>query len=216
MKHICRSLLVLGSVLWAGTAMAGPSFNTDAPANLPSSERQASGPSFGTDAAPSFDPGQGAALENPAAPQAPQEFVESRDESRWLTTSIDPMGKSYVKDEASQTENIELEFRYAFTNRSEDRVFSGLKDVSLTLSCTVETFKGKAEVEIRYTSPMRKLKKQRGPGEYAIVVYKLKADESCVLSKDEGVTWKDIANKLPSDWWGYRIKHQYSVISQKY
>lgn len=42
------------------------------------------------------------------------------------------------------------------------------------------------------------------------------ADESCVVSKDEGVTWDDIASRLPSDWWSYAITHQYSVISQKY
>ena len=71
-------------------------------------------------------------------------------------------------------------------------------------------------MEIRHSEPLRKLKKQRGPGKRVTIVYKLKADESCVLSKDEGVTWEDIALKLPSDWWGYAITHQYSVISQKY
>lgn len=216
MKQLCHSLLVISSMLWSGTALAGPSFNTDAPASAPSLESQASGPSFGTEASPSFDAGQTAVQESSSAPQTSQEFVESKDESRWLTTSIDPMKKSYIKNEAGQTEYIELEFRFAFTNRSEDRVFTALKDVSLTLACTVETYKGKAEVEIRHTNPMRTLKKQRGPGEHVVVVYKLRADESCVLSKDEGITWKEIANKLPSDWWGYKIKHQYHAVSQKY
>lgn len=215
MKHIGHSLLAFSFLLWSGSAQAGPSFNTDAPTNPPTSESQTSAPSFGTDAAPSFDSGQTAVQESIAL-QPPQEFVESKEESRWLTTSIDPMEKSYIKGESGQTEYIELEFRFAFTNRSEDRVFTALKDVSLTLSCTVETFKGKAEIEIRHTNPMRTLKKQRGPGEHVVVVYKLRADESCVLSKDEGITWKDIASKLPSDWWGYTIKHQYHAVSQKY
>ena len=95
-------------------------------------------------------------------------------------------------------------------------MFTALKDVQLVLTCTVETPSGKANVEIRHSSPLRKLKKQRGSGEKVTVVYKVKADESCVLSKDEGVTWEDIALKLPSDWWGYKIRNQYSVISQKY
>ena len=121
-----------------------------------------------------------------------------------------------VSTESGKPAYLELEFRTRFTNRSEDRVFTALKDVLLVLACTVECPSGKATVEIRYDNPMRTLKKQRGPGDKVVVVYKLRADESCVALKDEGVTWEDIAARLPSDWWGYAITHQYSVISQKY
>lgn len=142
--------------------------------------------------------------------------MESKAECRWLTSSIQPLRVREVSSESGKADCLELEFRTRFTNRSEDRVFTALKDVLLVLTCTVETPTGKASVEMRYATPVRTLKKQRVPGDKVVVVYKIRADESCVVSKDEGVTWDDIASRLPSDWWGYAITHQYSVISQKY
>jgi len=216
MNTLMRTLTVLAltSLFYSGSALAGPSFNTDEPL-APVNGGEASGPSFNSDSTSPAVSLPSAVQSPPAEPQPVQEFVESKAESRWLTYSINPLGKSYISDAAGQTEYVELEFSLGFTNRSEDRVFTALKDVQLVLACTVETPSGKANVEIRHTNPLRKLKKQRGPGERVSVVCKLKADESCVLSKDEGVTWEDIALKLPSDWWGYKITIQYSAISQK-
>ena len=208
--------LALASLLCAGTALASPSFNVDEPPLAPANSGEASAPSFGGDAsapAVSHAPAEPAP---PAEAQPPQEFVESKDEGRWLTSSIQPLRKREVSHTSGKVEYLELEFRTRFTNRSEDRIFTALKDVLLVLSCTVECPSGKATVEIRYDNPVRTLKKQRVPGDKVVVVYKIRADESCVVSKDEGVTWDDIASRLPSDWWGYAITHQYSVISQKY
>ena len=217
MNTLIRILTVLAlvSLFYSGSALAGPSFNTDEPL-APANGGEASGPSFNSDSTSPAGSLPSTVESPPAEPRPTQEFVESKAESLWLTYSINPLGKRYISDAAGQTEYIELEFSLRFTNRSEDRVFTALKDVQLVLACTVETPSGKANVEIRHTNPLRKLKKQRGPGKRVTIVYKLKADESCVLSKDEGVTWEDIALKLPSDWWGYAITHQYSVISQKY
>ena len=195
--------------------MAGPSFNTDEPL-APANGGEASGPSFNSDATSPAGSLPSTVESPPAEPRPTQEFVESKAESLWLTYSINPLGKSFISSEAGQTEGVELEFSLPFTNRSEDRVFTALKDVQLVLACTVEPPSGKANVEIRHSSPLRKLKKQCGPGERVTIVYKLKTDESCILSKDEGVTWEDITLKLLSDWWGYKIRNQYSVISQKY
>ena len=209
------TVLALTSLLYSGSALAGPSFNTDEPLT-PANGGEASGPSFNSDSTSPAVSLPSTVESPPAEPQPAQEFVESKAESPWLTYSINPLYKRFISSEAGQTEGVELEFSLPFTNRSEDRVVTALKDVQLVLACTVETPSGKANVEIRHSAPMRKLKKQRGPGKRVTIVYKLKADESCVLSKDEGVTWEDIALKLPSDWWGYKIKHQYSVTSQKY
>ena len=207
--------LALASLLCAGNALAGPSFNTDEPL-APASSGEASGPAFNS--APSAPELSGLPAEEatPAETQSRQEFVESKAESRWLTSSVQPLRMREVSTESGKPAYLELEFRTRFTNRSEDRVFTALKDVLLVLACTVECPSGKATVEIRYDKPMRTLKKHRGPGDKVVVAYKLRADESCVASKDEGVTWEDIASRLPSDWWGYAITHQYSVISQKY
>ena len=206
--------LALASLLCAGTALAGPSFNVDEPPLAPANSVEASAPSFGGDApapAVSHAPAEPAP---PAEAQPSQEFVESKGEGRWLTSSIQPLRMREVRAESGRC--VELEFRTRFTNRSEDRVFTALKDILLVLACTVETPSGKANVEIRHSNPLKTLKKQRTPGDKVVIVHTLRADESCVVSKDEGVTWDDIASRLPSDWWGYAIKHQYSVISQKY
>ena len=217
MNTLMRTLTVLAltSLLYSGSALAGPSFNTDEPLT-PASGGEASGPSFNSDSTSPAGSLPSTVESPPAEPRPTQEFVESKAESLWLTYSINPLSKRFISSEAGQTEGVELELSLPFTNRSEDRVFTALKDVPLVLACTVETPSGKANVEIRHSNPLRKLKKQRGPGERVTVVYKIKADESCVLSKDEGVAWEDIALKLPSDWWGYKIRNQYSVISQKY
>ena len=205
--------LALASLLCAGNALAGPSFNVDEPPLAPANGGEASAPSFNSEASPAVSHAP-AAPEPPAEAQPPREFVESKEECRWLTSSIQPLRVREVSTESGS--GLELEFRIRFTNRSEDRVFTALKDALLVLACTVETPSGKAAVEIRHSRPLRTLKKQRGPGDKVVVLYTLRADESCVVSKDEGVTWEDIASRLPSDWWGYAITHQYSVISQKY
>ena len=208
--------LALASLLCAGNALAGPSFNVDETPLVPANGGEASGPSFNSEASSPAVSHAPAAQEPPAEAQAPQELAESKEECRWLTSSIQPLRVREVSSEPGKTAYLELEFRTRFTNRSEDRVFTALKDDLLVLACTVETPSGKANVEIRHSNPLRTLKKQRVPGDRVVVVYKLRADESCVVSKDEGVTWEDIASRLPSDWWGYAITHQYSVISQKY
>ena len=208
--------LTLASLLWAGNALAGPSFNVDEPPLAPANGGEASGPSFNSEAPSPAVSNVPAEQAPPAEVQPPQDFAESKEECRWLTSSIQPLRVREISTESGKPDYLELEFRTRFTNRSEDRVFTALKDVLLVLACTVETPSGKATVEMRYATPVRTLKKQRGPGDKVVVVHKLRADESCVVSKDEGVTWDDIASRLPSDWWGYAITHQYSVISQKY
>ena len=217
MKLLLRPLpaLALASLLCAGNALAGPSFNVDEPPLAPANSGEASTPSFNSDS-PVPAVSSAPAEQAPTAEAQPKEFVESKAECRWLTSSIQPLRVREVSNESGKAEYLELEFRTRFTNRSEDRVFTALKDIVLVLACTVETPSGKASVEIRHTNPAKILKKQRVPGNKVVVVYKLRADESCVVSKDEGVTWGDIASRLPSDWWGYTITHQYSVISQKY
>ena len=206
----------LASLLWAGNALAGPSFNVDEPPLAPANSGEASGPSFNNDSPAPTVSNAPAVQVPPAEALPPQEFAESKEECRWLTSSIQPLRMREVSAESGKTAYLELEFRTRFTNRSEDRVFTALKDILLVLACTVETPSGKANVEIRHTNPTKTLKKHRGPGDKVVVIYKIRADESCVVSKDEGVTWDDIASRLPSDWWGYAITHQYSVISQKY
>ena len=217
MNTLMRTLTVLAltSLLYSGSALAGPFFNTDEPLT-PANGGEASGPSFNSDSTSPAGSLPSTVESPPAEPRPTQEFVESKAESLWLTYSINPLYKRFISNEAGQTEGVELEFSLPFTNRSEDRVFTALKDVQLVLACTVETPSGKANVEIRHSDPLRKLKKQRGPGKRVTIVYKLKADESCVLSKDEGVAWEDIALKLPSDWWGYKIKLNYTVVSRDF
>lgn len=217
MKTLLRPLpaLALASLLCTGDALAGPSFNTDEPL-VPANSGESSGPAFNSaPASPEFS-APSAGEVTPAEAQISQEIVESKAECRWLTSSIQPLRKREVSHTSGKVEYLELEFRTRFTNRSEDRIFTALKDVLLVLSCTVECPSGKATVEIRYDNPVRTLKKQRVPGDKVVVVYKLRADESCIVSRDEGVTWSEIASRLPSDWWGYAVTHQYSVISQKY
>ena len=125
MNTLMRTLtvLVLTSLLYSGSALAGPSFNTDEPLT-PANGGESSGPSFNSDSTSPAGSLPSTVESPPAEPRPTQEFVESKAESLWLTYSINPLGKSYISDAAGQTEYVELEFSLGFTNRSEDRVFT--------------------------------------------------------------------------------------------
>ena len=121
--------LALASLLWAGDALAGPSFNVDEPPLAPANSGEPSAPSFNSGSPAPAVSHAPAVQALPAESQAPQEFMESKEECRWLTSSVQPLRVREVSTESGKADYLELEFRTRFTNRSEDRVFTALKDI---------------------------------------------------------------------------------------
>ena len=119
MNTLMRTLTVLAltSLLYSGSALAGPSFNTDEPLT-PANGGEASGPSFNSDSTSPADSFPSTVESPPAEPQPAQEFVESKAESLWLTYSINPLSKRFISSEAGQTEGVELELSLPFTRES--------------------------------------------------------------------------------------------------
>ena len=76
------TVLALTSLLYSGSALAGPSFNTDEPL-VPANSGEASGPSFNSDSTSPAGSLPSTVESPPAEPQPAQEFVESKAESLW-------------------------------------------------------------------------------------------------------------------------------------
>ena len=207
--------LALASLLCAGNALAGPSFNVD----TPESAREAA-------PAPSFDPvpqdvpavdAAPAAAEAPAAPEPVSLMEESKEQCGWVTTSP---GSFNVRSNPDQPDSSApgaylVEFKYRYTNRSDDREIVALKDAVLHLTCELETPSGKALLTLKAEKPFLKMKKQRGPGSKFNTTYTLIVDEASV-QKDESLSWQELNSRIPSDWWKYKVSHSYTVVSKAY
>ena len=208
-------LFLLLHCAFSGTAQAsGPSFNVD----TPEPSREASAPSFNSD--PQSVPVVNSApiaSEAPAAPEPAPFMEESREQCKWVTTSP---GSFKVRANPEQPDSAapgacQIEFKFRFTNRSDDREIVALKDAVLLLTCEVETPSGKALLNLKAEKPFLKMKKQRTPGSKFYTTYTLIVDEASV-QKDETLSWQELNSSIPSDWWKYKVSHSYTVVSKAY
>ena len=141
---------------------------------------------------------------------------ERKEQCEWVTTS--PSGlkvrSSPDQPDSSAPGACLIEFRYRFTNRSDDRVIVALKEAVLQLTCEVETTSGKALLTLKAEKPYLKMKKQRAPGSKFYTTYTLIVDEASV-QKDESLSWQALNSNIPSDWWKYKVSHSYTVVSKR-
>lgn len=194
---------------------AGPSFNVDTPAPA---QEVASVPSF--NAAPQDVPAVNAspvAVETPLAPEPSPLMEEIKQQCEWVTTAP---GSFKVRSNPDQPDSTApgaylIEFKYRYTNRSDDREIVALKDAVLQLTCEVETPSGKALLTLKAEKSFLKMKKQRGPGSKFNTAYTFIVDEASV-QKDETLSWQELNSKIPSDWWKYKVSHSYTVVSRPY
>ena len=215
-KLLFSSFLLFFACVLAGTAQAsGPSFNDDTPE---SAREAAPAPSF--DSVPQGIPAVESApavVEDPAAPEPVSLMEESKEQCGWVTTSP---GSFSVRSNPEHPDSSApgaylVEFKYRYTNRSDDREIVALKDAVLQMNCDLETPSGKALLTLKAEKPFLKMKKQRGSGSKFNTMYTLIVDEASG-QKDESLSWQELNSRIPSDWWKYTVSHSYTVVSKAY